>query len=183
MSQLTFQQINQDYVILVDDKDRRIGIEEKLEAHRKGKLHRALSIIIYDSKGRMLIQQRAEKYHSSGLWTETCCSHPMPNESVYAAAHRKLSQEMGFDCELKPLFDFLYKADVNNGLIENEYDHVLMGVSDIKPSLNKEEVNDYRFIYTQELKKDIKKDPQKYAIWFRILINELSNRGLERKDL
>jgi isopentenyl-diphosphate Delta-isomerase len=182
MAQMIIQPFKKEYVILVNDQDKEAGIEEKLEAHRKGKLHRAFSIIVYDSLGRMLIQQRSgTKYHSPNLWTETCCGHPRPKETIEQAAHRRLNEEMGFDCVLNPLFDILYNSKMDNGLIENEYDHVLTGISDIKPQPNKKEVSNYRLIELDELKTDIARDPKAYATWFRILVDEMSNKGLERR--
>src|SRR3989344_7340032 len=117
-----------DYIILVDENDNQIGIEEKIKAHLDGKLHRAFSIFVFNNKGELLIQQRAlDKYHSAGLWTNTCCSHPKPEEQIIEAGHRRLKEEMEFDCELNEAFSFKYKAVFDNGLTENEYDHVLIG--------------------------------------------------------
>ena len=118
----------QEQVILVDQQDREIGVAEKLEAHRKGKLHRAFSVFLFNAKDEMLLQQRAaEKYHSGGLWTNTCCSHPRPGEPTEAAARRRLREEMGISCNLNKAFDFIYRAEFDNGLIEHELDHVFIG--------------------------------------------------------
>jgi len=159
-------------VILVDKKDREIGIEEKLKAHQNGgKLHRCFSILVFNSKGELLLQQRAStKYHCGGLWTNTCCSHPSPGESTEKAAHRRLTEEMGFDTELKEIFSFIYKADFDNGLTENEFDHVFTGTYEGKVTPNPEEVGDYKWVGIRELKRDVKKNPSKYTKWFKIIL-------------
>jgi len=161
-------------VILVDKNNRKIGEEEKIKAHKEGKLHRAFSIFIFNSKGELLIQQRANsKYHSGGLWSNTVCSHPRLGESLIKSAHRRLKEEMGFDCELKKLFCFIYKAKFENGLTENEYDCVFIGKFDGEPEPNLEEVSNYKWINIKNLKKDIKKNPDKYAIWFKIALKKI----------
>lgn len=161
-------------VILVDENDNQIGVEEKLKAHQNGgKLHRCFSIQIFNSKGELLLQQRASvKYHCGGLWANTCCSHPRPGEVIDAAAHRRLKEELGFDTKLKEAFTFVYKADFDNGLTEWEYDHVFIGIYDgvVRPS--PEEVDDYKWIGLEELKTDIEKNPQKYTVWFKIILNK-----------
>ena len=155
-------------VILTDLNDNEIGIEEKMKAHLDGKLHRAFSVFVFDSKNRMLIHRRAEnKYHCGGLWTNTCCSHPRPGENVEQAAHRRLKEEMGFDCELKKIFSFVYKTKFDNGLTENEYDHVFLGRFDGNPKPDPNEVCDWKFVDTYELVKDMKKNPDKYTYWFK----------------
>ncbi len=161
-----------EYVVLVDENDREIGIEEKIKAHENGgKLHRAFSIFIFNKNGKMLLQRRAlTKYHAPGLWSNTCCSHPRPGEEVEKAAHRRLREEMGFDCELKWLFATIYKADVGNGLTEWEYDHVFIGTFDGEPEPNPEEVCEWKWISIEELVEDVKKKPEKYTPWFRILL-------------
>ncbi|MDP3953679.1 MAG: isopentenyl-diphosphate Delta-isomerase, partial [bacterium] len=133
-------------VVLVDHAGKEIGVEEKLTVHQKGLLHRAFSIFIFNSKGEVLLQRRAEgKYHSGGLWSNACCSHPRPGETVLEAAHRRLQEEMGFDCGLKEVFTFTYKTPVSKDLIEHEFDHVLIGKHDSAPELNSEEADDWRF--------------------------------------
>jgi isopentenyl-diphosphate delta-isomerase len=167
--------MKKEMVAIVDENDNIIGEEEKIKAHQEGKLHRAFSIFVFNSKGQMLIQKRAkEKYHSGGLWTNTCCSHPRPGEPIEKAAHRKLKEEMGFDCEIKEIFSFIYKVKFDNGLFENEYDHVFLGKFDGKPMPDSTEVEDWMFIDLDELKKDIKNNPEKYTHWFKIALNELS---------
>jgi len=169
-------------VILIDRKNRKIGIEEKLKAHREGKLHRAFSIFVFNSKGELLIQRRVkEKYHSGGLWANTACSHPKPNESYSCAVHRRLKEEMGFECKLKKLFCFFYKAKFENGLIENEHDCVFIGKFDGKIKPNKKEVMNYKWISMEELKKDAKKNPSKYAIWLRIALRKMKISQIKKR--
>jgi isopentenyl-diphosphate delta-isomerase len=161
-------------VILVDENDNQIGTEEKIKAHQEGKLHRCFSIVVFNSKKELLIQKRTEdKYHSSGLWTNTCCSHPIPGEDTKEAAHRRLKQEMGFDCDLKESFTFIYKRKFNNGLTEHEYDHVFIGEFEGSPNPNPEEVSDWKWITRKELENDIQKNPNNYTYWFKILIDKI----------
>jgi isopentenyl-diphosphate Delta-isomerase len=157
------------FVVLVDKNNKKIGVEEKIKAHKTGKLHRAFSIFIFNSKGEVLLQQRAKtKYHSGGLWSNTVCSHPRPGETYSKATHRRLKEEMGFDCKLKKLFCFIYNAGFKNGLSENEYDCVFTGRFDGVPRPNKKEVMDFKWISVKDLKKDIKKHPNKYSVWLKI---------------
>ena len=157
-------------VILVNEKDKPIGVEEKLKAHLEGKLHRCFSILILNSKGEILIQKRAEtKYHSPGLWSNTCCSHPRPNEKIIEAAKRRLKEEMGIETVLNEIFKFSYRAKIGN-LIENEIDHVFFGRFDGNPIVNKKEVGDWRWINLKDLKKDLKENPEKYTFWFRKIL-------------
>ncbi len=156
-------------VILVDEADNQIGTEEKLKAHREGKLHRAFSIFVFNSDGKLLLQQRAlSKYHCPGLWANTCCSHPREGESADAAAHRSLVEEMGFDCPLKEAFSFTYKAKFDNGLTEHEFDHVLVGKFDGEPKPNPDEVAAVKRVGVDELRKDVRENPERYAYWFRV---------------
>jgi len=160
-------------VILVNEKDEQIGTGEKLKVHREGKLHRCFSILIFNSKGELLIQQRAKsKYHSPGLWSNTCCSHPRPGEDLKTAAQRRLKEEMGIECDLKEIFSFIYKVKVGN-LIEHEFDHVFLGKFNGEPTPNPNEVENWQRISLKELKKDIKKNPKKYAPWFKIILKRL----------
>lgn len=168
-----------DNVVLVDKNNRKIGEMEKLEAHKKGLLHRAFSIFIYNSKGELLIQQRPkEKYHSGGLWSNTVCSHPKPGESFLAAAHRRLMEEMGFDCKLVKKGCFIYKKAFDNGLTENEYDCIFTGEYNgvIKP--NPSECADCKWVKISDLKTDITKNPQVYTYWFQeiVLNRQLLNK-------
>jgi len=157
-----------DEVILVDEQDREIGTMEKLEAHRKGLLHRAFSIFVFNSRMKLLLQKRADsKYHSDGLWTNTCCSHPRPGEDVMSAARRRLEEEMGFVCEMEEIFVFQYKAELSNQLVENEIDHVLVGRYDGNPVLNPEEAADYAWISLSELIDSVRDHPEKYTYWLK----------------
>ncbi|MHA2105345.1 MAG: isopentenyl-diphosphate Delta-isomerase [Candidatus Hodarchaeales archaeon] len=159
-------------VILVDEKDNKKGEEEKLKAHEKGLLHRAFSIFVFNSKNELLLQQRAfHKYHSKGLWTNTCCSHPRSTETLEEAVNRRLEEEMGFITNLKEIFDFIYKAQVEN-LIEHEFDHVFIGNYEGEVTPNPEEVHDFKWVTKNELETDAKNHPEKYTEWFKIIINE-----------
>lgn len=160
----------EEFVVLVDQDDQKLGLMEKQQAHITGLLHRAFSVFIFNSKGELMIQQRAaSKYHSPTLWTNTCCSHPRDKETYEEAAHRRLQEEMGFDCELEYKFNFIYKAHLENDLIEHELDHVFIGTFDEEPKLNPEEVMAYRWVELDDLKKDIDKNPQNYTAWFKII--------------
>lgn len=161
-------------VILVNEKDEQTGVIGKMEAHERGFLHRAFSIFIFNSKGELLLQQRAlSKYHSGGLWTNTCCSHPQPGEDMMAAAHKRLQEEMGFTVNLEKLFFFIYKSDVDNGLTEFELDHVLTGEYDGPVEYNPDEVMNSQFKSMTILKREIDENPFNYTIWFRLAFPEL----------
>ena len=162
-----------DYVVLVDSQDNELGKMEKLEAHEKGLLHRAFSIFLFNSKGEMLIQQRAlSKYHSPGLWTNACCSHPAPNESIIQAGNRRLKEELGLSTELVDAFNFEYRETFENNLTEHELDHVLVGYSEQNPILNQEEAKDYRWITWANLLEEIDLNPEKFTIWFKIILTK-----------
>lgn len=162
-----------EYVILVDEQDNELGLMEKIEAHEKGVLHRAFSVFILNSKNQLLLQQRAlHKYHSGGLWTNTCCSHPRQGESNVEAAHRRLQEEMGMVAPLEKLLHFVYRAEFDNGMIEHELDHVFVGKSEENPKINPEEVEAYKWIDLDELKEDIENTPEIYTEWFKIIFNE-----------
>lgn len=163
-----------DEVILVDEWDNPIGTQEKMKAHETGQLHRAFSIFIFNSKGEMLIQQRAQnKYHSGGLWTNACCSHPRPDEDTLHAAHRRLGEELGMSISLRFMLSFKYKTTFENGLVEHELDHVFVGQSDDQPRLNQQEASDYRYIAPTLLKEDLEKNPEQYTFWFKEIVNEV----------
>jgi isopentenyl-diphosphate delta-isomerase len=163
-----------DQVILVNRGDKQIGTMEKMEAHKKAKLHRAFSVFIFNSKKQMLLQRRAlGKYHCGGLWTNTCCSHPRPGEETIDAAHRRLKEEMGFDTELKEVTEFIYKAEFENGLTEYEYDHVFFGAYEGKIKPDKKEVCDWKYIDIDELVKDVKNNPDNYTPWFKIILGKV----------
>lgn len=163
-----------EYVVLVDELDNKVGLMEKMEAHINPILHRAFSIFIFNSKNEMLLQQRAlSKYHTPGLWTNTCCSHPRDGESLHDATKRRLQEEMGMQCELKEAFSFIYKADVMQGLVEHEFDHVFIGTSDDLPIINKDEVESFRYDTVENIKADIERNPQHYTAWFKIAFDKL----------
>ncbi|RCL75174.1 MAG: isopentenyl-diphosphate Delta-isomerase [Flavobacteriales bacterium] len=164
-------------VQLVNSTDEPTGTMEKLEAHEKGLLHRAISVLIFNSNQEILLQRRAlQKYHSPGLWTNTCCSHPYPNENANEAAVRRLKEEMNIQATLKFAFKFEYKASFSNGLTEHELDHVFIGNSNDTPHLNTDEAVAFKWISLMDLKKEIKNSPEKYTVWFKIMINEYYNQ-------
>jgi len=161
-------------LILVDKNDNQIGTAEKITAHKEKKLHRCFSVLIFNSKGELLIQQRAKnKYHSALLWSNTCCSHPRPGKDIKKEAQRRLKQEMGIKCDnLKEVFTFTYYADFGE-LAEQEFDHVFTGNFDGTPKPDKKEVENWKWVDIKELKKDIEKNPKKYTKWFPIILNKL----------
>ena len=164
----------EEQVILVDLNDVPTGQMEKLEAHQKGVLHRAFSVFIFNSKNEILLQQRAKtKYHSAGLWTNTCCSHPRPGEANLEAANRRLSEEMGMHADLSYGFNFTYKATFGDGLTEHELDHVFFGYSNEAPVINTDEVESFRYLSLEELKLDIRKQPDLYTEWLKICLDEV----------
>lgn len=168
--------MTKDLVILVNEHDEEVGHMEKMQAHREGLLHRAISVILINSKKEILLQQRAlHKYHSPGLWSNTCCSHPYPNESTEAAANRRLSEEMGLSSHLEHRYAFIYKVALEHGLTEHEYDHVFVGYCNQDPTLNSEEVMGYKWMSVDALQTDIAQHPENYTYWFRLLVNKLSH--------
>ncbi len=165
-----------DDVILVDKEDNQVGLMQKLEAHQKGLLHRAFSVFIFNSEYKLLLQKRAfSKYHSGGLWTNTCCSHPRNGEDIIDAANRRLNEEMGIKTSLRKVFEFTYRAELDNNLIENEFDHVLYGVYDNDPILNKEEAEDFKWVDMETLKSDISVNSDNYTVWFKIAFDYFYN--------
>lgn len=161
-------------VVLVDKNDICIGNMEKMEAHYKGELHRAFSIFIFNNKGELLLQKRAySKYHSGGLWTNSCCSHPRVDENIYDAANRRLFEEIGINTELKEVFEFLYYAKLDKNLIEHEYDHVFFGTYNQDPILNPEEVEDYKWVTLKDLYEDIKINGEKYTFWLKYSLDKV----------
>lgn len=162
-----------EYVVLVNENDEQLGLMEKQQAHVAGLLHRAFSVFVFNSNGETLLQKRAEgKYHSPGLWTNTCCSHPRENETYKEAAHRRVKEEMGFECELEEKFHFIYKAKLDNDLYEHELDHVFVGNFEGEILINEEEVSDFKWISMEELISDIDSNPEKYTAWFKIIFKE-----------
>ena len=163
----------EEHVILVDENDNPIGLMEKMEAHEKAVLHRAFSVFIFNSKGELMLQQRAaSKYHSPLLWTNTCCSHQRNGETNLEAGKRRLEEEMGFVTDIEEVFSFIYKAPFRNGLTEHELDHVMVGYYNDAPILNKEEVEAYKWMTLIDVKNDIEKNPQEYTEWFKIIFKE-----------
>ena len=160
-------------VILVDENDNPIGTMPKMEAHEKAMLHRAFSVFILNANDEVLLQQRAnDKYHSAGLWTNTCCSHRHPGEDTLGAARRRLKEEMGMEADLQFVFKFMYKAPFDNLLTEHEIDHVFIGKTDQLPVINPEEVASYKYMKPEDIKLDMEQNPQSYTVWFRIIFNE-----------
>lgn len=161
-------------VILVDEADRQLGLEDKLTAHQNGaKLHRAISVMVFNSRGETMLQRRAlTKYHTQGRWSNTCCSHPFPSESAESAAHRRLREEMGFDCGMRDAFTFTYRAEVGNGLTEHEYDHVFFGDYDGEPELNSEEAMAYRWVSLDALRKQLNEEPDSFTPWLGTMVDK-----------
>lgn len=156
-------------VILVNEQDEPVGLMEKMEAHRKGVLHRAFSVFIFNRKGEMLLQQRAlKKYHSGGLWTNACCSHPLPGETNEQAASRRLQEEMGFSTSLHKIFDFKYQSPFENGLTEHEFDHVFAGIHEGLIAPDPEEVKDFCYMTLDAIASSLESHPDKYTTWFHI---------------
>jgi len=169
--------MEQEYVILVDREDNEVGAMEKMEAHRTGALHRAVSVFLFNSAGELLLQQRAAgKYHSPLLWTNTCCSHPRPGETAAAAADRRLLEEMGLVCELHHAFDFYYEADMGNGLTEHELDHIFVGYTRIQPLINRKEANDWKYESINNVRQQIEQHPEQFTEWFKLIFEPLIAR-------
>jgi isopentenyl-diphosphate delta-isomerase len=169
--------MNESLVVHVNAQDEVLGFYPKMMVHEKAMLHRAVSVLIFNSRGDWLLQKRAKsKYHSGGLWTNTCCSHPYPNEDVKVAAERRLVEEMGLHVELIKSFDFVYKKELNKGLTEHEFDHVFVGYSDKFPKLNIDEAEDWAYLTYEELLLNIKSEPESYTEWFKILFPIAHNK-------
>jgi isopentenyl-diphosphate Delta-isomerase len=162
---------NMEKIILVDEKNRETGYEEKMAVHEKGLLHRAFSIFVFNEKNELLLQKREKaKYHSGGLWTNTCCSHPREGETLELVTHRRLLEEMGFDCDLAKLFEFRYMKSFENGLTENEHDSVYFGRYNGRVAINTNEAEDFRWVDIGFLTKDLKENPSQYTYWFKIAL-------------
>ncbi|MEE3035324.1 MAG: isopentenyl-diphosphate Delta-isomerase [Bacteroidota bacterium] len=183
--------MREEEVILVDKNDNPLGMIGKMEAHKKGLLHRAFSVFILNTKHELLIQKRAfTKYHSAGLWANTCCSHQRKGESSIQAGRRRLFEEMGFNTSLEELFSFVYKTSFDNGLIEHEFDHVLLGFSNDKPKTNPSEVDDFKWVNLEILSNDLKLHPEKYTVWFLIIfdrfykfVTDKKFKGIKKENL
>jgi len=165
--------VKEENVILVNEKDEQIGLMPKLEAHQKAQLHRAFSVFIFNDNNELMLQQRAlNKYHSPGLWTNTCCSHQREGESNIEAGKRRLYEEMGFVTELKETISFIYKAPFDNGLTEHEFDHVMVGYYNDEPEINLDEVANWKWMPLKDVKTDIGTHPELYTEWFKIIFNK-----------
>ncbi|MGQ0530652.1 MAG: isopentenyl-diphosphate Delta-isomerase [Panacagrimonas sp.] len=161
-------------VVLVDARGEPVGVAEKQRAHLDGALHRAFSIFVFNTRGELLMQQRAAtKYHSGGLWTNTCCGHPRPGEALADAAHRRLREEMGFDCMLREAFHFTYHAQLDHDLIEHEFDHVFVGRCNARPTPNPQEVGAYVWMSIEALAADLAARPERYTYWLRACFDSL----------
>ncbi len=170
-------------VVLVDEKDNQTGLMEKMEAHQKAMLHRAVSVFIIDSKGEWILQKRApHKYHSKGLWTNACCTHPLPGESETESASRRLMEEMGIQCKLKKLFSFIYKETLDDGLTEYEYDHVFLGISNDIPAINADEVESWMKISFEKLHQSVNENPDLYTYWFKKIYQKVNSHILNSKN-
>lgn len=168
-----------DNVILVDQHDAEIGTMEKMEAHRSGSLHRAFSVVIFNSEGQMLLQKRSRnKYHSGGLWTNACCSHPQPNEDTLEAAQRRLKEELGIDLLPDYSHKFIYRVSLDNDLIEHECDHVFIGRFDGDIEQNPDEIEDWKFMDLDELRADMVRNPDRYTYWFKLIMNQPELQGV-----
>jgi len=163
-----------EYVVLVNEQDEEMGVREKRQAHVEGVLHRAFSVFLFDEEGALLLQQRhPDKYHSGGLWSNTCCSHPRPGEPVAAAAHRRLREEMGITCGLHRAFGFVYRSALDHGLYEHEYDHVFVGYYRGTPSPDPTEVVAWRWAEADALRREILERPDQYTYWFRFIVDRV----------
>jgi len=175
--------MNEEMVILVNQNDEQIGLMPKMEAHKKAVLHRAFSVFVMNDKGETLMQRRAaQKYHSPGLWTNTCCSHQREGETNKVAGKRRLHEEMGFQTELEELFSFIYKAPFDNGLTEHEYDHVMVGTYNGEPRINTEEVADYRWMKPETVKSDMEENPENYTAWSKIIFDKFYDHLIQKEE-
>lgn len=167
-----FYTMKEEQVILVNEKDEKIGLMPKMEAHEKALLHRAFSVFIFNDKNELMLQQRAaDKYHSPLLWTNTCCSHQRDGENNIEAGKRRLQEEMGFICELEEVTSFIYKAPFDNGLTEHELDHIMIGCYNDNPKLNKKEVESFKWMTLEDVKMDMEEHPEIYTEWFKIIFD------------
>ena len=171
-----------DLLILVDENDNEIGLMEKLPVHQAGRLHRAFSVFIFNSNEELLLQRRADgKYHSGGLWTNTCCSHPVDGEEIKSTIQKRLKDEMGIECETHFIFSFIYKTEFANGLTEHELDHVYFGKSDQEPRLNPDEAKDWKYISLEKLQNDLEQNPETYTEWLKICLPEVIKKVEQQK--
>ena len=174
---------SEEHVVLVDSDDRPLGTMEKLQAHRQGVLHRAISVFVFNRNGELLLQRRAiGKYHSGGLWANTCCSHPRPEEPIGQAAVRRLREEMGMACDLEPRFAFVYRSELDGGLIEHEFDHVFVGYADAEPDPDPSEVSGWRYASPDAIREELEQDPGQFTSWFRICFESAVDAALNPPD-
>jgi len=165
--------MTEEQVILVDENDNQIGLMPKMEAHEKALLHRAFSVFIFNDNNELMLQQRAmHKYHSPGLWTNTCCSHQRNGETNLQAGKRRLQEEMGFVTDLEEKTSFIYKAPFDNGLTEHEYDHIMVGYFNDGPAINEDEVSNWKWMTLDDVKSDMVKNPKRYTAWFKIIFEK-----------
>ncbi|MCB9188474.1 MAG: isopentenyl-diphosphate Delta-isomerase [Flavobacteriales bacterium] len=166
--------MNEEFVILVDEKDQQVGLMGKMEAHEKGLLHRAFSVFLFDLEGNFLLQRRAlSKYHSGGLWTNACCSHPREGETTKEAAMRRVKEELGLDVNVEEQFSFIYKSQLDKGLTEHELDHVFFGTYEGHINPNPDEVAEVKYVALEDLIDDMKENPNNYTEWFKICFDEV----------
>ncbi|WP_268223691.1 isopentenyl-diphosphate Delta-isomerase [Sinomicrobium oceani] len=176
--------MQEEKVILVNEKDEPQGLMPKMEAHEKGLLHRAFSVFVMNGKGQTMIQQRAlDKYHSPGLWTNTCCSHQREGEASVDAGKRRLMEEMGFTTALEEVFSFIYHAPFDNGLAEHEFDHVLIGKYEDDPRPNPAEVAAWKWVYPEDIKKDMELHPELYTAWFKIIFDKFYDHLMQNASI
>lgn len=169
--------MKEELVILVDENDRQVGLMPKMEAHEKALLHRAFSVFVFNDQNQLMIQRRAaHKYHSPGLWTNTCCSHQREGETNIEAGKRRLMEEMGFTTSLTENISFIYKAPFDNGLTEHEYDYILLGDYNDEPNINPDEVSEWKWMFLEDIEKDMKVHPEQYTEWFKIIFDKFYNQ-------
>ena len=165
--------MSEELVILVDENDKEVGLMPKMEAHEKALLHRAFSVFVFNRNKELMLQRRAShKYHSPGLWTNTCCSHQRQGESNIAAGKRRLMEEMGFETNLEESISFIYKAPFDNGLTEHEFDHILLGNYEDDPNLNPDEVSEWKWMSLSDINTDMLENPDIYTEWFKIIFDK-----------
>lgn len=167
--------MNEEFVILVDEHDKELGTMEKMQAHREGKLHRAISVMIFNANKECLMQKRSSfKYHSAGLWSNACCSHPRRGEAPVDAAKRRLYEEMGIRCELQKVYDFTYEIKLDGGLTEHEFDHVFAGICGDVPLPDPLEVSDWKYISVSKIKEEMQRDPDQFTEWFKLIFERVT---------
>jgi isopentenyl-diphosphate delta-isomerase len=175
--------LHRERVVLVDRADRTIGVASKLRAHRDGHLHRAVSVLLFDSDGNLLVQRRAaEKYHSPGLWSNSCCGHPRPGEDAAAAARRRVREELGMRCALRHAFSFVYEAALGDGMREHELDHVFVGTCDDLPAPDPAEVSAWERVPVAELRERMARYPEAYTVWFHVLMSRPDANALSASE-